>query len=204
MRAGAIGAVLVVMPLAIATGAGHRSAADRQDIAVGIVIGSVRVSLNVRLHVADLPKGLPRPGELAVADEHDRSHGARTYCYRYEGGQGSVLLELFDSDFGMHMARLSRVGRGSHAKCPVVSSEPRVAVGKQRYDLKAVPRAGVPGFRLERRGDSSAHERQWTYSDPSRPHMWGTCFTRLVSLTIEPNEGIVRSLTVDNWEEPGC
>ena len=197
--------MLVGILLAFVTRVPHSAAiSDPRDIVVAVLIGAIRVPLNVRHHFADVAKGLPRPGELPVADAHDRKHGARTYCYRYHAQAGTVLLELFDSDFGLHSARLSPVGHATHEKCPLLSSEPRVIVGKSRYDLRSLPRSEPSGFQVRKRGDSITFERQWTYSDPSHLHMWGTCFSRVVNLTIEPREGVARSLTVDNWEEPGC
>jgi hypothetical protein len=175
---------------------------DPQDVPVSVRIGLAQVRLNVRLHFAD-NAGLPTPGELSVADEHDRGHDAHTYCYRYPAKGGMILLELYDSDFGLHTARLSRVGKPAQ-QCPVLSYEPEVLVDQARYRLTSLTWREPPGFQVKKTRDSLEITREWTYSDPTRPHMWGTCFWRAITLTIEPLAGPARSLTIQNWEEPGC
>jgi hypothetical protein len=177
---------------------------DPQKIPVSVLIGAAELELNVRLHFADVSSGLPQPGELAVADAHDRGHGAHTYCYRYAAKAGIILLELHDSDFGLHTARLSRVEPSAQAQCPMLSHEPEVRVGNARYRLSSLAWPQPSGFVVKKTTDSLTLVREWTYSDPTKPHMWGTCFSRSVRLTIEPPAGMARSLTVQNWEEPGC
>jgi len=199
------GRLLFVSLLIVGASARFGSAeTDPQDIAVAVVIGTVRVPLNVRNHFPGVAKRLPRTGELPVADEHEKKHGARTYCYRFRAQSGWILLELFDSDFGLHSARISSVQSAPEGGCATVAAEPSVIVGELRYSVESPPRSAPLGFRSVARGDALVFEREWTYSDPARPHMWGTCFSREVSLTIEPAEGRLRRLTIDNWEEPGC
>lgn len=177
---------------------------DPPDMPVSVWIGAAEVRLNVRLHFADVSQGLPSPGEVPVADAHDRGHGAHTYCYRYAAKAGSILLELHDSAFGLHTARLSRVVRSAQEQCPMLSHEPEVRLGNARYRLSSLIWRETPGFVVKRTSDSLTISREWTYSDPMSPHMWGTCFSRSISLTIEPPAGVAQSLTVQNWEEPGC
>ncbi len=86
----------------------------------------------------------------------------------------------------------------------MLSHEPEVRVGNARYRLSSLIWRDPPGFAVKKTSDSLTIIREWTYSDPTRPHMWGTCFSRSISLTIEPPAGVAQSLTVQNWEEPGC
>jgi hypothetical protein len=178
-------------------------AGDTADVPVSVRIGSGQVRLNVRLHIASAITGLPKPGELPITDPHERAHDARTYCYRYVGRGRPLLLELFDSTFGLHTARIS-VAQRLRGQCPTLSHEPVVVIGETEYKISSDAFRPPAGYTVSETPDSLTISRHWTYSRPPEPTQRGACFSREVSLTIEPPAGTPRSLMVQNWEEPGC
>jgi hypothetical protein len=197
--------VRAVLGVALIAAASAVVAGDEPcDVPVAVRVGMARVRLDVRLHFADAARGLPPPGELPVSDAHDLGHGARTYCYQYPTKAGAILLELYDSDFGLHTARLSRLDGSSQQRCPVLSHEPRVQLGNVGFGLASLPMPQPAGFQIKKTEQSVIISRSWTYSEPAKAGALGSCFSREISVTIEPAEGMARSLMVQNWEEPGC
>jgi len=176
-----------------------------EDVPVAVIIGQTHIRLSVLSGFSRGALGVPAPGEIPVTDAHDRSHGAHTYCYRYSTKSSYVLLELFDSlTFGMHTARLSRVRGSAQEQCPLLSVEPELLLGTTRYRLSSVTWREPAGFIASKAGDSITMTREWKYSEPSGSGVGAACVWRSISLTIEHPAGAARSLTVQNWEEPGC
>lgn len=173
-----------------------------REINVAIVVGDFRLPLGVQYHFADVQGKLPPPGYLPV-DAHDREHGAETYCYGYRAPNGSFRLEFFDSDFGMHTARLSRIDADS-STCSALTSEPRFVVAEKEYSMTSENWSAPLNFVSEDKGDSKKFQSQWKVTDPSRPHKGGTCFSRSVYIEIKHDRNGTKSITVQNWEEPGC
>lgn len=173
------------------------------DIEVTLVVEGVEVRLGVRHHFSDATNELPKPGKLPVDDAHDEKHGAVTYCYGFVTREGPAQLELYDSDFGIHTARLRLVAR-RNALCPRLKTPPYFVVGGKTYSLAKQQFSAPPGFESEREERVETFKRKWTYSDASRPSLSGTCFSRSIEVTIDGSDGIARSVTVQNWEEPGC
>lgn len=173
------------------------------ELAVAILVGEVRVPLGVQYRFKDVASALPPPGRLPVEDAHDREHGAETYCYSYRTLHGVSRLELFYSDFGLHTGRISRVAT-SETACTQLESDPTFLVGEWEYSLSSKTLSAPLEFTSREEGDTKIFEREWTYTDPSRPHKLGTCFSRGVYIRIERERGATRSITVQNWEEPGC
>jgi len=173
------------------------------DIEVTLVVEGVALRLGVKHHFSDSARGVPRHGQLPIDDPHDEKHGAVTYCYGFETQEGPAQLELYDSDFGMHTARILRVAR-PNALCPRLKSMPYFVVDGKTYSLAEREFFPPPGFESEREDHIEIFTREWTYADASRPSMPGACFSRSVAVTIDGSDGITRSVTVQNWEEPGC
>jgi hypothetical protein len=82
--------------------------AEQPQINVAVVIGAQTVPLGVGHRLDVSASLLPRPGELPALNAHDAGHGGHTYCYRFRTRGGEALLELFDSDFGLHTARMTK------------------------------------------------------------------------------------------------
>lgn len=173
------------------------------EIDVAVLVGEIRVPLGVQFHFSEAASALPPPGRLPVDDAHDRGHGVETFCYSSRIPQGVSLLELFDSDFGLHTARISWVETGE-TTCTQLDSTPTFLVGDQKYSLANEALSAPLGWTSKKDGDTTVFEREWTYTDPSRPHMWDSCFSRGIYIRIKRDENATRSITVQNWEEPGC
>jgi len=176
---------------------------DADDIPVLLRIGPGQVRLNVRLRVKGAVSRLPQPGELPVTDAHDVGHHARTYCYRFVANGRTILVELYDSDFGLHTARLSIADR-SYSQCPSLSHEPVIVLGRAEFRLASDAFPTPAGYVLKKTSSGTTISRNWTYSEAAEQPGQDACFSRAISLTIGPPTGAPRSLTVQNWEEPGC
>ena len=172
-------------------------------IDVAVVVENTAVALGVHHRFADAESEWPLAGRLPVDDSHDEKHGAVTYCYSFQTPHGLGQLEIHDSDFGMHTARIFR-GSNGDPPCPLLRSVPHFIVGEKEYSLVGPDWSPPPGFESDREGDVEIFTLEWTYNDAARPHMWGTCFTRSITVTIERSGGTISSGTVQNWEEPGC
>jgi hypothetical protein len=172
------------------------------NIDVTLIVDGVAVQLGVNHHFSDSARELPAPGRLRV-DAHDKKHGAVTYCYGFSTREGPAQLELYDSDFGMHTARILRVPR-LNALCPPLRSPPHFIVSGERFSLLNREFAAPPGFDSDRKDHVETFKREWTYSVESGPSLSGGCFSRSVDVTIDGSDDITRSVTVQNWEEPGC
>lgn len=171
---------------------------------VFLLVGTTAIPLGVEHRFKDVAGALPKPGELPIDDAHDKKHDSHTYCYRF-GAKGSGLLEFFDSDFGLHTARLSRIGASSeNGECPELRSEPRFAIGGKTLSLAAKGLPDLPGFTKEEKEKLVLLKKAWTYTDVSKQHQWGNCFSREVAIEARPDEGGFRSIRVMNWDEPGC
>jgi hypothetical protein len=175
---------------------------DPQEIEVAIQIGLEKVPLSVHHRFRDVAAVLPKPGLLPDEDAHDQAHDSHTYCYRFGPLRQEALLEFFDSDFGLHTARLSRVMSSDRPQCAVLSSEPLIIIGTSRLTISSKPLSSLPGFVRETQGNVVSLEREWTYSNPSRPHMGSTSFCRAVSIEAVAYNNALRSIQVQNWEEP--
>jgi len=198
---------LALALLAMSLGLALPSAADEidpKDVEVAVLIGTSKVPLSVRRRFLEVTGALPKAGRRQPIDSHDRSHDAGTFCYRFQSISGFGLLEFFDSDFGVHTAKLSRRAEADDQDCTPLSSEPTFIVGASRYALSTANPSPPLGFQSEEHLDSISFKREWTYSDPTRPHMWGTCFSRSISITVEPPRPKLRSIVVQNWAEQGC
>ena len=174
------------------------------EIEAAVVVGATVVPLSVKQRFSEVAGALPEPGRLQVEDSHDRAHDAHTYCYAFETSSGNARLEFFDSEFGLHTAQLSRGVDSEHATCTPLPTEPHFLVGTSRYSLGSNPIEGPPGFRSTEKKGMVSFKREWTYSDAERPQRSGTCFSRSVSITVVSEDKGVRSIIVQNWEEPGC
>ena len=174
-----------------------------REIDVAIIVGEFRVPLGVQYHFSDALGKLPAPGHLPVEDAHDREHGAKTYCYSFRSPRGSSRLELFDSDFGLHTARISRVV-ADDSVCSALKSEPRFAVAEKEYSLTSESWSAPLDFVFKDEGNTKTFEDEWTYTDASRPHRGGACYSRGVYVRMKHDRDGTQSVTVQNWEEPGC
>jgi hypothetical protein len=174
-----------------------------REIDVAVVVEKTQIAVGVHHRFADVEHELPLAGRLAVDDSHDEKHGAVTYCYSFETPRGLGQLEIYDSDFGMHTARVFRVSSGD-ARCPLLRSAPYFIVGERKYSLVGPDWSAPPRFESDQGGDVQIYTLEWTDNDSARRHMWGTCFTRSIRVTIERTVGTISSGTVQNWEEPGC
>jgi hypothetical protein len=174
------------------------------DVAVAVVVGAKTVPLGVKHRFREAAGALPKPGALPVNDRHDQRHDSRTYCYRFGAKGHKGMLEFFDSNFGMHTARLSRVPDEKNPECTDMPSEPRFDVNGKSFSLKNKSMPTLPGFVEEKKDNVLVLKRQWTYTDSSRPHQWGNCFSREVSIEAKPGKGGFSTITVMNWDEPGC
>ncbi len=173
------------------------------EVDVAVLVGEIRVPLGVQYRFKDAARALPPPGHLPVEDAHDREHGAETLCYSYPTSRGFIRLELFDSRFGLHTARISRFP-GSSMPCTQIKSDPQFLVGEARYFLTEEPLTAPSGWTSEEKGNTTTFEHEWTYTDPSRPHPLGACYSRGVYIRITREQGATQSISVQNWEEPGC
>ena len=174
-------------------------AAQGEEVRVLVVVGKVSIPLGVSSSFREVTKALPKPGELPVEDAHERSHDAHTYCYRYRRNGREVVLEFFDSDFGLHTARLSTPMSPLAKTCTVLSSEPLFAINGVQVGLGAKALPALPGFRLLTKNGVLSLEREWTSKDRSE-----ACFSRSVSIEGVPGKQGFSSIRVQNWEEPGC
>ncbi len=190
---GLIGSVLAAWP-------GALRSQEPIDVQVAVSVNGTTVPLSVHTRFTDVATRLPDPVVLVAQDAHGGKHAAKTYCYAFAKAAGSIRIELFDSDFGMHTARLSRHAKLGPAECTALSSEPVFLIGAERLSLDSQPPDSLPGFTRTDREGSIDFKRTWSFEDPKRSHMWGTCFSRSVSVQVETRA----SLTVSNWEEPGC
>jgi len=194
-------AVLIALAGTLLTPAWLTASVEELDVAV--LVGATRVPLSVHVRFADVAKGLPKPGELPVEDAHARGHDARTYCYSYSSARGLVVLELHDSDFGLHTARIVRGGLKDHQTCPRLDSEPEVAVGSSRVALDSA--VVLPSdFKKTSSPNQVTFERHWTYEQVPPGRSVTTCFDRVVSVVVTSHAGAPQSITVQNWKEPGC
>lgn len=166
---------------------------------VTLVVENVQMALSVQHRFADAERELPAAGRLPIDSSRDAKHGAVTYCYSFEIPSGLGQLEMYDSDFGMHTARIFRAAKGG-ARCPLLRSVPYIVVGDEEYSLLGTDWSAPRGFESKREGDIETFTREWTYHDPAR----GTCFSRSIAVTVERTAGTVTDGTVQNWEEPGC
>jgi len=173
--------------------------AEQPQINVAVVIGAQTVPLGVAHRFDDSASLLPRPGELQTLNAHDTGHGGHTYCYRFRTRGGEALLELFDSEFGLHTARMTKVAGRKVRDCPKLAAEPRFVVGSTHFSLRATKALPPAGFRATRGPEGLSFEREWTQSGAP-----AACVSRSISIDVEPSEGAVRAITVQNWEEPGC
>lgn len=164
-------------------------------IDVSVVIGKARVPLSVEHRFSDVATSLPKAGRMLVEDTHELSHDARTYCYRF----GDELLEFFDSDFGVHTARMSRSPDAGKTNCAVLNVRPVFEVAGKRFSLTTKDLPTLGGFTTNRKEQLVRLERGWTYNLDER-----TCMSRSVSVEGQPGQGGFDRITVMNWEEPGC
>jgi hypothetical protein len=141
---------------------------------------------------------------MPVTDAHDQHDDLHIYCYRFGAKGHKGMLEFFDSDFGMHTARLSRVPDEKNAECTELPSEPRFVVNGKSFSLTVKNMPRLSGFAEGKKDSQLVLKRDWTYADPSRSHQWGNCFSRGVSINAQPDKAGFSAITVMNWDEPGC
>jgi hypothetical protein len=167
------------------------ASAQDGDPTVGVQIERTLVALSVFQRFDEIAGSLP-PGEITVTDEHELAHGARTYCYRYVGAEGTILLELFDSSFGLHTAALSRAAEDRARECPMLTREPVMVVGQQRIALESGELPEIGGFEHTRTAAGERLERRW-----GAGRYW-----RAITVEIERDDSGPRALRVQNWSEP--
>jgi hypothetical protein len=170
------------------------------QLEVGVEIGRVFVPLSVTQSFSKVSLQLPLAGELEV-DAHDRSHGARTYCYRHEKrDEGTLLVELLDGGvFGLHTAKVSRIAPGTNAQCPKLETPPVIRLGGARIDLSSRQLPSIAGFTRKLDGAATVLEREWIDGQGTGDRVWHS-----ISVKFENAEAAGRgfkSVTVQNWSE---
>lgn len=172
------------------------------DIEVVILVDETRIPLGVFHRFKNISDMLPPPGRLSVADAHDMKHGASEFCYSYQGENIFVQAVLFDSDFGLHTAQISRT-KNNNVNCTELSSEPIFFIGENKYSLTDKNLEMPLGWKSTKEGNIKTFEREWTYTNDSRkPHMWGACYYRDIRIDIEYEQEKIQRIKVMNWEEP--
>jgi len=194
----------VAVSLAIAGQSPARATERPLAIEVGVAIGGQVLPLSVAGHFAEVGERLPEPGRLPIDDLHDKKHGGITYCYAFQSSDGQGRLELFDSDFGLHTARVSLVAGADQAACTLLSSEPQFIVGAARYSLSSAVLSCPPGFQVDSTPGTTSYTREWTQSGGGQGGRRAGCFWHSISITITGQGEHLRSIMVQNWEEPGC
>ena len=152
---------------------------------------AVTIPLSVHHRFPDVATGLPKPGELSVADADDRQHDSHTFCYRFRSNGTEALLEIFDSDFGAHTARLSRPSVGLASSCPVLSTEGRFFVANSRIGLASTALPDLEGFVPASLDESVSITREWMYRDAN-----GRCWWRATSVEALKESTGFRSIQV--------
>ncbi len=167
------------------------------DVALVIGKNSIPISVHQSFRESAAMK-LPKPGGLPLADPHDRKHNEHKYCYSFDG----KVVELFDSDFGLHTIRESPAKPLHKDLCPPLPMKPIIVVGGKTIEIGMAPfdfdKSLFPGFNRLVNRQTIILKKEWKYKDPTRPHMWGTCFFRSVSIEAEFQNANISSITIQN------
>ncbi len=167
---------------------------DSAEVKAAVVVNETVVPLSVWHRFPEVSRGLPKPGNMPAEDLHDKQHDSHTYCYRF----GNELLELFDSDFGLHTARLSRP-KGVNQSCTPLKKRAYFEIAGARLSLEASTLPALPGFKNRKKDNALVFERTWQYRKDDK-----TCFDRVVSIEARQGNERLESITVMNWTEGGC
>lgn len=194
----------ILVILSIATTAAFAATPKATDVEVSIKVGTNSIPIGVDKGLSEITAVLPYPGKRIEPDRHEHKHNAITYCFKFSSDENFELLEFFSSDFGMHTVRLSRVLPSTGKECTSISSPPEVRVNSTVISLRTFTPKRPKGFSEVKENGILTYSKEWTYTDTSKPHQWGNCFSRYVSNKTEVFDNGLKEVSVMNWDEPGC